>query len=208
MGKLRPKSSFERKSRGIPQRDVSKILIITEGFMEESYFRALKSHYRRKIEIKAFCSNKGQNPLNIVKFAIEKQQKYKITDEIKSTWCVFDIDNNTRDDLDKALSLSRKNKLEIALSNPCFEVWLLMHYERSTAPIHPSQKAKTLVKSKIPVYDCTKSFFQDNVNVFNELVERLDVAIKNSEIIDKQDYENPSTQVYKLIKEIKCLIQQ
>ena len=231
---LRKKSSENKRiSRGIPQINISKILIITEGHVEESYFKAInnfyKKNYRKRIiEIKPVCSGYGTDVKNIIRFAIDEKKKYD-SDEFKSVWCVFDTDrgNNTETNLLEGLSQAYKNKIKIAISNPCFEVWILMHYERTSSLISNGQKAKTILKTKIQDYNSSKNYFQINENVFTELLERLSEAITNAELIDKKHnktyperYEkdiylieynlkrNRSTHIYKLMREIKKLIEE
>ncbi len=232
---LRKKSSENRRvSRGIPQINISKILIITEGYVEESYFKAInnfyKKNYREKIiEIKPVCSGYGTDVRNIIRFATDEKKKYD-SKEFKSIWCVFDTDtgNNTETNLLEGLSQAYKKKIKIAISNPCFEVWILMHYIRTSSLIPNGQKAKTILKTKIQNYDSSENYFQVNEDVFNELLlERLSEAITNAEIIDKEHnktyperYEkdvylieynlnrNRSTHIYKLMKEINKLIEE
>lgn len=42
-------------------------------------------------------------------------------------WAVFDRDEHPR--VDEALALAEENKIEVAFSNPCFEVWPILHIE-------------------------------------------------------------------------------
>ena len=59
----------------------------------------------------------------------------KLDPEVDECWCLFDVEwpqNHPR--LQEAVN--RANAVEgvhVAVSNPCFEVWLLMHYRKVTA---------------------------------------------------------------------------
>ena len=45
---------------------------------------------------------------------------------IDEHWCVFDHDDHPH--LEASITAANVNGIEIASSNPCFELWLLLHY--------------------------------------------------------------------------------
>ena len=45
-------------------------------------------------------------------------------------WCVFDCDDNKDSELQAAISYSEKHGYKIAYSNPAFEYWYLLHFEK------------------------------------------------------------------------------
>ena len=47
-------------------------------------------------------------------------------------WCVFDVDEHPY--LNRALELARTSGISIALSNPCLELWFLLHFEGDGRP--------------------------------------------------------------------------
>jgi RloB-like protein len=54
--------------------------------------------------------------------------------EIDEFWCVFDVEwprNHPR--LREAIDQARQNSIEVAVSNPCFELWLILHLQDRTA---------------------------------------------------------------------------
>ncbi|WP_278319566.1 RloB family protein [Clostridium tepidiprofundi] len=57
-------------------------------------------------------------------------------------WCVFDVDINYNtnraiqskiEEIQKAKKIADKNKIKLGISNPCFELWYLLHFEYTTA---------------------------------------------------------------------------
>lgn len=44
-------------------------------------------------------------------------------------YCIFDRDGNDNEKLDKARKMASKNGFKIIFSNPCFEYWILCHFE-------------------------------------------------------------------------------
>ena len=48
-------------------------------------------------------------------------------------WCVFDIDQHPN--VSTAIHNARQSGVEVAVSNPCIELWLVLHVEDQTAHI-------------------------------------------------------------------------
>lgn len=60
----------------------------------------------------------------------ERRNRGRAHDEY---WCVFDVDEHTR--LREALDLAAAHDIHIALSNPNFELWILLHHRNQTAAL-------------------------------------------------------------------------
>lgn len=65
-------------------------------------------------------------------------------------WCVFDIDEHPF--VSEAKQQAVDNGIRVAVSNPCFELWALLHFQDQTAHIdrHAVQK---LCKGHMPGYE-------------------------------------------------------
>lgn len=79
----------------------------------------------------------GRDPLTLVQFAVEAKARAGRNarrgggtghDEY---WCVVDVDEHLS--LGEAMQLARQHGIRVAVSNPCFEVWLLMHFKDQTS---------------------------------------------------------------------------
>jgi hypothetical protein len=46
-------------------------------------------------------------------------------------WCVFDVDEHPK--LAEARDQANANGIQLAVSNPCFELWLLLHFQEHRA---------------------------------------------------------------------------
>ena len=55
-------------------------------------------------------------------------------------WCVFDTDQHPN--LAQAINEAGQSEIEVAVSNPCFELWLVLHSQEQTAFIdrHDAQR--------------------------------------------------------------------
>ena len=65
--------------------------------------------------------------MSLVKTAIAKRNLLDGA-SYDAVWCVFDTETPPSPNLDEALALARSERLQVARSNPCFEIWLLMHF--------------------------------------------------------------------------------
>jgi hypothetical protein len=107
-----------------------------------------------------------------------------------AVWCVCDCDDHPR--LKEAVIQARDNGIRLVLSNPCFELWVLLHFDNQTAHIHRS-KALEALRRFIPSYSKRIRWSQ--------LRELYDVAVKRSIGLRKsakelgEDLRNPSTDV-------------
>ena len=102
------------------------ILIVCEGKnTEPSYFRQFKL---TSATIKAIGD--GFNTISLVKEAI-KHSKKKVNGNLMydKVWCVFDKDDFSDNDFNRAIKFAEKNKLGVAYSNQAFEYWLILHFE-------------------------------------------------------------------------------
>lgn len=102
------------------------ILIVCEGQTEEWYFSKFPV-----ISLSVKCVNlQGQSKMSLVKATqdILKEEGFTF-DEV---WCVFDMDVNTNRDFtlfDKSIAKAKSLGYNVAYSNDCFELWLLLHYK-------------------------------------------------------------------------------
>lgn len=83
-------------------------------------------------------ARQGQ-PLLLVEWAIERARD----DEIDECWCVFDVEwPKNHPYLDEAIRLAEQNGIRLAISNPCFELWLILHHRDHTAFLTTSDAEK------------------------------------------------------------------
>lgn len=132
-------SQPRRKSlkRGVGIRSPRKtLLVFCEGERTEpEYLRALKRQpFVRDVaavDLRVEPRHEGAVPLTLVSVAADARSRAISEEaEIDEFWCVFDVEwpvnhPNLRD----ALELARRNDIQLAISNPCFELWLILHFQ-------------------------------------------------------------------------------
>jgi hypothetical protein len=197
-GRPRSLDDYRRRQGRISPGKV--IVIVCEGKeTEPNYFGALRQKFRLStLEIKV-VSGKGA-PIKVVECAVDEKRKLDETQD--EVWCVLDTENpNENSTLRTAIEKARKSKINLAISNPCFEYWYFIHFESSSRPFSNGQEMKQALKGHISDYD-------ESLNVFLRIDSFTLVAIRNAESLRGRSQEswdtfpNPSTGVDILVQEI------
>lgn len=110
-------------------------LIYCEGLRTETdYLEALKEvreiRDRASVEIHIDYEKSGRPPMKLVEAAVDGPG-VEDDDEIDEVWCVFDVEWPTNHPkLGEALELAQSRRIRTAVSNPCFEYWLVLHFKQ------------------------------------------------------------------------------
>lgn len=194
------KSLTRKKAKREPSR---RILIVCEGSKTEPiYFELLKKHMGNPAISVEVIHDGDCSPLKIVEVA-EKHARSAVQDRYDAVFCVFDKDDHASY-VAAVRKLGSKNckklKLEAAHSAPCFEYYLIMHYEKSNRAYTSNSQVHEHLKRIVPDYD---KVTQDTILGIAKNVEQ---AIINSEYIVKQNKESgteePVTYAFRAAKSI------
>jgi hypothetical protein len=131
-------------------------LIVCEGEVTERlYFTELGRRERAVVELVILSAG-------VPKSVVERAVKMKREAETRASgsknsfltydevWCVFDVDEHPK--IEEAKQQARANGLEVAISNPCFELWALLHFQDKTAHVH-RRKVQGLCRKHMPGYE-------------------------------------------------------
>jgi hypothetical protein len=116
-----------------------RFLIYCEGEQtEDQYFKGLRNELRA-LPVTVCIGGAHGEPRSLVKAAVAHKERaprsaadrYTAYDEV---WCVVDVEApRPHPSLDDALVLARRGGVRGAVTNPCFELWLLLHLRDVTA---------------------------------------------------------------------------
>lgn len=216
---MRSRNSLMRERREA-FRDARLIVIASEGKdTERIYFKALAKEYtnlRVHVHILERSENEQNNssPEHVLKQLNDYKSKYdlKADDEL---WLVVDKDRWTEAMLSHvATECSQEVAMHMALSNPCFELWLLLHMEdaASLSPEEQEQWMKNRRKSKnadpylkVRLRQKMGSYHESSYDALT-LIAHIEDAIERARALDK----NPTdrwpqtlgTRVYLLAKSV------
>jgi len=124
-------------SRRAPTREPRRrFVLFCEGTKTEpGYFQAVRTMHRDAL-IDLRIVGVGADPLVIARRAISERARQAADgnsfEENDEVWIVIDRDTHRR--FDAALAACASGNVEIARSNPCFELWLILHFEDFDQP--------------------------------------------------------------------------
>jgi RloB-like protein len=118
------------KRRIASRPELKTIVVFTEGQSSEpDYINAPKAipkiaeNYALSVEIHP----EHGVPLTLVRSAVDRRRD----SEVDECWCIFDVEwPKNHPNLHEATSLARDHEISLAISNPCFEVWLILHIKQ------------------------------------------------------------------------------
>ena len=178
-GKIEKRGQRHRKVKPV-------ILIVTEGSQTEPKYFA---HYRNRqtnIDIRVVGSRSGGGEtdyLSLIRKAVEYQNKNQIS--------VSDGD---------------AKGIHIAISNPCFEFWYLLHFQYTTKFLRDYPAVRSVLAAYLPDYEKAN-------DVYVQLSEHTTDAIQNAKRVEQYHIQNgdnkpfgiavnPFTDIYQLVESL------
>jgi hypothetical protein len=114
-------------------------------------------------------------------------------------WCVFDVDQHPL--VPEARQQARANAIDLAVSNPCFELWFVLHFQDQTAHIE-RHKVQRLCREHMPGYQ--KSPDCDALRPHQAEATERAIKLENWQASRDNAGGNPSTGVHRLIQRIQA----
>jgi hypothetical protein len=175
MAKKRFVKGLERRQANRSAR--IRIIIVCEGSnTEPRYFEDFARHYANRLVKLELIAGAGV-PMTLVNRAIEAKTRLPRKSSFEkgdTVWAVFDRDDHPL--VDEARAKAAASGVGVAYSNPCFEVWPMLHFGPFDAPDGRHQVQNKLA-AKDPSYDSDSSKVVD----FALIVDQLDNAIARAE---------------------------
>ena len=160
---------------------------------ENNYFSHFKPKNDRYI-LKSFSCG-VTDPRNMIKSAKEKRKDYdyKVKEDLTFLFVDCDCDESKRKLVDELQSKQEKG-LIIIKSNPCFELWFLNHFCKTTKEFKDSSELIRELNNHLPNYEKNKDYY-------GVLKDKIEIAIKNSK--DQLEVANSKsfTETYKVISQ-------
>jgi len=200
------------KRGGEPRRPASRtggrrsILVFTEGQRTEPIYL---THWHRLHRENVIVTIDGfhASPMQLVEEAVAKraidlrEAKRGRGASYDEYWCVFDVDEHPH--LERALGLAGRSGISVALSNPCIELWFLLHFEDQRGEIHRHDAQRR----SFEFLGCRKVL---TPAALTELADRYEDARRRAQALDEEHdrngsppRSNPSTGAWQLIDKIR-----
>jgi hypothetical protein len=186
------------------------VLIVCEGAKTEpNYFGRFRSAYRLSSANIHIMPADGTDPMSIVAFA----ERELVAADYDRAYCVFDRDGHAN--YGQALQrvaqsdLSKTGRLVAIPSVPCFEIWVLLHFNYSTTAYNTVGQESACARVIREVKKHLPKYAKGYASVFDELESRMEQAIKHAMQLEvhnsKTRSSNPATQLHKLVDFLRKL---
>jgi hypothetical protein len=183
------------------------ILVVSEGEVTEpEYILGLQSACRNPRVTIEVAKEHGV-PKTLVEIAKQYKEDAKARaghekdDNLAydSVWCVFDIDDHPA--VGEAKEMARDNGIQLAISNPCIELWLLLHFSEN-----PGMQDRATMKKKLrkhmPKYNKHVDYTTYYATGYPQAVTRAKKM--DQEAVDAHEpHRNPTTGIYELTELIR-----
>jgi hypothetical protein len=132
----RPK---DLRRRAGTRRELRTVVVFCEGQASEpDYLNAIKRlpSVRANTAIRVEVDPGQGVPSTLVRRAIKRLQD----NEVDECWCVFDVEwPQNHPHLKTTVDLAQRHGVRLAITDPCFELWLILHHQDQTAWLHTSE---------------------------------------------------------------------
>lgn len=212
--KARAVATFQREKR---LREKNKrYLIVCEGTKTEpQYLQELLADFRILPQMVRVAANDGVSPDRVVAHALMLYEDDKVTgDPFDQVYCVFDRDQHTTFDsaVQRTKDLAAAGIPFVAItSTPCFEIWLLLHFDYSDRPFRHvgTRSMGDQVVSILKTKQGFAKYSKGQKGIYGHLKEKLADAIANAERLRRHRTAtgiiNPATDADELVKAILAL---
>ena len=195
---MRSRNSLIRERREA-YRDARLIVIASEGKdTERIYFKALAKEYTNpRVHVHILERSEDEQNNSSPEHVLKQLNDYKGHYELESDdelWLVVDRDRWTEAMLSRvATECAQDNFMHVALSNPCIELWLLLHLVDATLLTSEEEQLWMENRRKSKNADpYLKVRLRQEMGSYHEssydakmLIEHVDVAIARAEALDK-----------------------
>lgn len=196
-----------------PKSSGLRCLIVTEGEKTEpNYFKGMRKAKRlHGVQVTALQSPLGTDPLSVLKGAVQlflegNTHKGILRLNYDYVFVVFDRDQheNYAPALQQVSNYQQYKNDEgkkvpfVAIpSNPCFEYWLLLHYENCMALKDRREVCKSLLKYY-------KNYEKKHEEIFEDTQDKLEIALNYADRINRDSHamccDKPFTDMPKIIR--------
>ncbi|WP_016949316.1 RloB family protein [Anabaena sp. PCC 7108] len=200
MGKI---SRTKLIDRAYNTRDAKLFIIATEGAETEQQYFGMFYDSRIKIEVLSTGEDNRSAPQYVLDRLEEFVRKYDLNED-DSLWLMFDVDRWPVKKLSEICREARKKKYHLAISNPCFESWLYLHFDNLSPDDKPCRIIEDKLREKLGSYNKSNL----DLSLYKENIEE---AVERARYLDTNHNHNwphtPGTRVYKLVEILLKAIQ-
>lgn len=201
-----------RGKTGPPRRRVTRdeirkdVLVFSEGKLTETDY-ILHWYRKHRTKVNVAIDDSHGVPRTLIDSAVdaklksereEKRGRGRAYDEV---WLVHDVDQHPA--LDEVRQKAHANAIGLAISNPCIELWFILHFEQQTAYIGKKaaqDRSGDLIRCGKALSKEALARLEENYEDARDRALRLDVKHEGD---GNPEGSNPSSSLWRLIDSIR-----
>lgn len=203
-----------RQNRKIPLKEKPKYAIVVDGETEFWYIQMLKRNERLiSVDLKPEIPQRK-------KLSEQYAKVIELSKDYKEVYWIIDFDainketRETKKGKKTALyeleeyyySIREIENIHIIINNPCFEYWLLLHFEATVKFYSTYDEMLKQLKKHLPDYEKTQKYYtKQDKDIYLRLKAQLSVGIASAKKTEEFDFANPKkgiSQMHILIEDI------
>ena len=200
-------SRSRRTSKSHPSERPKRIVVFTEGEKTEvSYITHWARSNRRRVNL-TVRDHHGV-PWSLVEKAVAEIREERGSRPRAQTgteyWCVFDRDDHNR--FSESIQRAEGNGIHVAVSNPCIELWFILHFQDQTG--HIESRAAQRESARLLRWNRKALPFE----VLEKLQHRFEDAKRRARMLNekhsgdgREPRSNPSSDIWRLVDRITGL---
>ena len=193
MAKIKRTKLLDRQQ---DRRDAKLFIVATEGKETEKQYFRIFNNSRIKVEILATTEDGKSSPEYVLEHLDIFKERYDL-DEDDMLWLVSDVDRWGAKKLSSVCSQARQKGYNLAISNPCFEVWLTLHFEDINNQDRTCDNFKARLRTILGSYNGSNL----DISAYKQNIENAVNRAKNLHQISQQDWPPTlGTHVYRLVE--------
>lgn len=185
--------------RRVHVRDSKLYVIATEGEKTEKQYFSLFQSPRVKVEVLATGPEGLSSPGHVLRRLAEFQAQYQLNSD-DEFWLMVDVDRIRPQFLSDVCREATQKGFRLAVSNPCFEFWLWLHFADTEAADADCKAVETRLRSHLGAYS------KANLPLDLFTPEAMRDAVRRARALQRDPDERwpafPGTHVYKVVERL------
>ena len=183
------------------------MIVVTEGTKTEPRYidEFRRIHHLTNVRVKV--EGTGFDPKSVVEKAIDFKEDADADRRDTSqtqVWAVFDKDEHDR--FEEARRLAKDKGIHVAISNPCFELWAIYHYQDHPGQHIERDECQKMLEGLCAGYRARRGKLFNDIEVIRDnhdaAVERAKRSLRAREE-EGDPHGNPSTSMHVLMESIR-----
>ncbi len=185
-----------------------RVLIVCEGAKTEPEYLKGFERWQQNLPVVMKVLGEGKTPSVVVDRAVqERDEKQRLAQRTNDAYLAYDcvwcvVDHDQHHDLNRAIATAQQENIQLAISNPCFELWLLLHFEDCVGSKNARQVRHLLEKHH--------AGYRKSVD-FRKYQQGYHEAVERAQRMDQHAAtpgQNPSTRVDRLTEYVRGSVAQ